>query len=66
MAIICQVSILSQPLRRSESQYLTDYFVWGNYETPKLDYQEVNSSDFSALLLEINFKSITCCYALLT
>ena len=25
-----------------ESQYLTDYFVWSNYETPKLDYPIVN------------------------
>ena len=50
----------------SESQYLTDYFVWSNYETPKLDYPRVNSSDFSALLLEQTNSKVSPYYALLT
>ena len=49
-----------------ESQYLTDYFVWSNYETPKLDYPRVNSSDFSALLLEQTNSKVSPYYALLT
>ena len=49
-----------------ESQYLTDYFLWSNYETPKLDYPRVNSSDFSALLLEQTNSKVSPYYALLT
>ena len=49
-----------------ESQSLTDYFVWSNYETPKLDYPRVNSSDFSALLLEQTNSKVSPYYALLT
>ena len=49
-----------------ESQYLTDYLVWSNYETPKLDYPRVNSSDFSALLLEQTNSKVSPYYALLT
>ena len=49
-----------------ESQYLTDYFVWSNYETPKLDYPIVNSSDFTALLLEQTNSKVSPYYALLT
>ena len=30
-----------------ESQYLTDYFVWSNYETPKLDYPRVGTRELS-------------------
>lgn len=49
-----------------ESQYLTDYFVWSNYETPKLNYPIVNSSDFTALLLEQTNSKVSPYYALLT
>ena len=49
-----------------ESQYLTDYFVWSNYETPKLNYSLVNSSDFSALVLEQTNSKVSPYYALLT
>ena len=49
-----------------DSQYLTDYFVWSNYETPKLDYPIVNSSDFTALLLEQTNSKVSPYYALLT
>lgn len=47
-------------------QYLTDYFIWSNYETPKLDYPEVNSSDFGAELLEVTNSRVSPYYALLT
>ena len=49
-----------------ESQYLTDYFVWSNYETQKLNYPLVNSSDFSALVLEQANSKVSPYYALLT
>jgi len=49
-----------------ENQYLTDYFIWSNYETPKLNYPLVNSSDFSALLLEQTNSKVSPYYALLT
>ncbi|MCF1283961.1 LTA synthase family protein [Streptococcus sinensis] len=49
-----------------ENQFLTDYFIWSNYETPKLDYPLVNSSDFSALLLEQTNSKVSPYYALLT
>lgn len=49
-----------------DTQYLTDYFVWSNYETPKLNYPVVNSSDFTALLLEQTNSKVSPYYALLT
>lgn len=49
-----------------DSQYLTDYFVWSNYDTPKLNYPVVNSSDFTALLLEQTNSKVPPYYALLT
>ena len=49
-----------------DSQYLTDYFVWSNYDTPKLNYPVVNSSDFTALLLEQTNSKVSPYYALLT
>lgn len=49
-----------------ENQYLTDYFIWSNYETPKLDYPKVNSSDFTALLLEQTNSKVSSYYALMT
>lgn len=51
---------------QQENQYLTDYFVWSNYETPKLNYPLVNSSDFSALVMEQTNSKVSPYYALLT
>ncbi|KXT76907.1 LTA synthase family protein [Streptococcus sp. DD12] len=48
------------------SQYQTDYFIWSNYETPKLDYPYVNSSDFPAELLAVTQSKVSPYYALLT
>lgn len=47
-------------------QYHTDYFIWSNYETSKLDYPIVNSSDFGAELLEVTNSRVSPYYALLT
>lgn len=49
-----------------ESQYLTDYFIWSNYDTPKLNYPEIRSNDFPALLLEETNSKVSPYYALLT
>ena len=48
------------------SQYLTDYFIWSNHETAKLDYPLVNSSDFTAELLAHTNSKVSPYYALLT
>lgn len=47
-------------------QYETDYFIWSNFETEKLDYPSVNSSDFPALLLKQTNSKVSPYYALLT
>ncbi|MGT2847106.1 hypothetical protein [Streptococcus massiliensis] len=52
--------------KNPDSQYQTDYFIWSNYETPKLNYPLVNSSDFSALMLEQTNSKVSPYYALLT
>ena len=52
--------------KQEENQYLTDYFVWSNYETPKLNYPLVNSSDFSALVMEQTNSKVSPYYALQT
>ncbi|WP_259137736.1 LTA synthase family protein [Streptococcus sciuri] len=49
-----------------ESQYLTDYFIWSNYEAPKLNYPKIRSNDFPALLLEETNSKVSPYYALLT
>ncbi len=49
-----------------ESQYQTDYFIWSNYPTQKLNYPLVNSSDFSAELLAHTNSKVSPYYALLT
>lgn len=49
-----------------ESQYLTDYFIWSNFDAPKLDYPVVNSSDFAAMLFEQTDSRVSPYYALLT
>ncbi|GGE27966.1 LTA synthase family protein [Streptococcus himalayensis] len=52
--------------KNPDSQYLTDYFIWSNFDTPKLDYPLVNSSDFTALTLEQTNSKVSPYYALLT
>lgn len=49
-----------------ESQYQTDYFIWSNFDTPKLNYPLVNSSDFSAMVFEQTNSKVSPYYALLT
>ncbi|HEM2808816.1 LTA synthase family protein [Streptococcus suis] len=49
-----------------ESQYQTDYFIWSNYQTVKKNHPLVNSSDFSAELLEHTNSKVSPYYALLT
>ncbi|AND79153.1 LTA synthase family protein [Streptococcus pantholopis] len=49
-----------------DSQYLTDYFIWSNHETAKMDYPLVNSSDFTAELLAHTNSKVSPYYALLT
>lgn len=48
------------------SQYETDYFIWSNYETEKLSYPSVTSSDFPALVLKQTNSKVSPYYALLT
>lgn len=49
-----------------EKQYQTDYFIWSNYQTKKLDYLQVGSSDFIAELLEHTDSKVSPYQALLT
>ena len=43
-----------------ESQYQTDYFIWSNFDAPKLNYPWSIQSDFSAMVFEqTNSKSFT-------
>ena len=49
-----------------ESQYQTDYFIWSNFDAPKLNYPLVNSSDFSAMVFEQSNSKVSPYYALLT
>lgn len=49
-----------------ESQYQTDYFIWSNFDAPKLNYPLVNSSDFSAMFFEQTNSKVSPYYALLT
>ncbi|EJN93687.1 LTA synthase family protein [Streptococcus ratti] len=50
----------------AESKYQTDYFIWSNFETPKMNYPLVNSSDFTAELLKQTNSRVSPYYALLT
>lgn len=47
-------------------KFKTDYFIWSNYQSKKLDYPLVNSSDFTAELLSHTDSKVTPYYALLT
>lgn len=49
-----------------DSQYQTDYFIWSNKDNKKMNYPLVNSSDFTAELLEQTDSKVTPYYALLT
>lgn len=49
-----------------DTQFQTDYFIWSNYQTKKLNYPLVNSSDFTAELLEHTNSRVSPYYALLT
>ena len=49
-----------------EQQYQTNCFIWSNYQTNKLDYPYVNSSDFTSLLLAHTNSKVSPYYALLT
>lgn len=49
-----------------ESQYLTDYFIWSNEQSQKLDYPKIRSNDFPALLLKETNSRVSPYYALLT
>lgn len=51
---------------RPEAQYQTDYFIWSNFKTEKLDYPYVNSSDFTAELFQHTNTKVTPYIALLT
>ncbi|MEY8462919.1 LTA synthase family protein [Streptococcus merionis] len=49
-----------------ELQYQAEYFIWSNHESKKLDYDYVNSSDFTAALLAHTDSKVTPYYALMT
>lgn len=51
---------------KPETQYQTDYFIWSNYQTTKLNYPLINSSDFTAALFEHTNAKVSPYYALLT
>ncbi|HFI0468556.1 TPA: LTA synthase family protein, partial [Streptococcus suis] len=50
----------------SEKQYLTDFFIWSNYQTKKNQLDRIYSSDFIAALLEHTNSKVTPYQALLT
>lgn len=49
-----------------ESQYLTDFFIWSNYDAGKLEDSKIYSSDFIAHLFEHTDSKVSPYYALLT
>ncbi|WP_153059437.1 sulfatase-like hydrolase/transferase, partial [Streptococcus suis] len=42
-----------------ELQYMTDFFIWSNYQTKKTEIKRVYSSDFLATLLEHTNAKVT-------
>ncbi|MGT2924006.1 LTA synthase family protein [Streptococcus caviae] len=50
----------------SDLKYRTDYFIWSNFKTTKLNYPLVSSSDFSAELFAHTNSKVSPYYALLT
>ena len=51
---------------KPETQYQTDYFIWSNYQTSKLNYTNVCASDFPAELLVQTNSKVSPYYAMLT
>lgn len=51
---------------KPNSKYITNYFIWSNHNTKKLNYPLVNSSDFTAELLAHTNSKVSPYYALLT
>lgn len=49
-----------------EIQYMTDFFIWSNYQTNKTKFNRVYSSDFIAALFEHTNSKVTPYQALLT
>ncbi len=49
-----------------ENKYLTDYFIWSNHDNKKIDHSLINSSDFTAALLEHTNSKVSPYQALLT
>lgn len=49
-----------------KNKYQTDYFIWSNFKTPKMNYPLVNSSDFTAELFKQTNSKVSPYYALLT
>ncbi|EHI69656.1 LTA synthase family protein [Streptococcus ictaluri] len=49
-----------------ENKYLTDYFIWSNFNDKKENHPLINSSDFTAALLEHTDSKVSPYYALLT
>ena len=56
----------SNSIANNNSKYETDYFIWSNFETEKLNYPLVTSSNFPALLLDVTNSKVSPYYALLT
>lgn len=50
----------------ADLKYETDYFIWSNFKTTKLNYPLVSSSDFSAELFAHTDTKVSPYYALLT
>lgn len=53
-------------LNQPDSKYQTDYFIWTNQDSTKLDYPLIRSSDFPAALLAQTNAKVSPYYALLT
>lgn len=53
-------------MNNPKSKYQTDYFIWSNFKTPKMNYPLVNSSDFTAELFKQTNSKVSPYYALLT
>ena len=51
---------------RPETQFQTEYFIWSNKVTRKLNYPYLNSSDFTAALFEHTNSKVSPYVALLT
>lgn len=52
--------------KKPETKYQTDYFIWSNYQSNKLDYSLIRANDFPAALLAQTNAKVSPYYALLT